>query len=118
MMLTHLALGSFYLPHGLGKITGFAGTVGFPAPAFFLALAMRTELVVAKLTNRGARYPAIFSIGLMAVAALAQFSAKGPNLYWARGGIEYQMFWLITSVAVFLNDWRKSPGLFDIFKTL
>lgn len=126
MTLLRLVVGVFYLPHVLSKITGFAGTigffgsVGFPAPEFFVGLALTMELIVAiaMITNVGVKYAAILSIGLMAVAAMAQFISKGPGWYWARGGIEYLVFWGLASVAVFLDDWRKNPGLFGLFKKL
>lgn len=126
LTIIRLAVGVFYLPHALSKVIGFAGTVGFfaragfPAPEFFVVLALVLELIVAiaMIANVGVRYAAILSIGLMAVAALAQFITKGPGWYWARGGIEYLVFWGLASVAVFLDDWRRHPGIFGAFRTL
>lgn len=126
MMLVRFCVGFFYLPHVLGKIMNFPGTVGFftaagfPAPEFFVILAgiMEASVGLALLTGFAVKYAAFVSIGLMAVATLAQMSAKGIGWYWNLGGVEYLVYWGIASLAVFLDAWRRNPGLLGAFKSL
>ncbi|MFT4014885.1 MAG: hypothetical protein QM682_16145 [Paracoccus sp. (in: a-proteobacteria)] len=43
---------------------------------------------LALLAGVAVQYASFVSIGLMAVAALAQMSAKGTGWYWNFGGVE------------------------------
>lgn len=128
MVIIRCTVGFFYLPHVLGKIIGFAGSVGFftkagfQPPEFWVIVSGSMELLVglALLFGIFTKYAAILSIGLMLVAAGAQIIFKGQGFlwYWNFGGIEYLIYWALASLAVFLAEWRKNPGVFGLFKNL
>ncbi len=126
MTLVRFCVGFFYLPHVLGKIMNFPGTVGFftaagfPAPEFFVVFAgiMEISVGLALLTGTFVKYASFVSIGLMVVAAFAQMSAKGIGWLWNLGGVEYLVYWAIASLAVFLNAWHRNPGFFGLLKNL
>jgi len=115
--------GLFYVPHVIGKITGYAGTVaffakaGFQPPAFFVLLAMVMEAVCAigLILGIGTKYLGVVSAGLMAVAAYAIVATRGLGWFWAGGGIEYLVFWGVMSLAVAADAWQREPGLFGFF---
>jgi len=80
-----LLLASLFLPAGIGKITGFAGTVGFiasvglPFPALAALLALTLEIVgsIALIIGVGAR-PAAIALALFTLVASFFF-----HPYWA-----------------------------------
>lgn len=80
-----LLLASLFLPAGIGKITGFAGTVGFiasaglPFPALAAVLALTLEIAgsVALIVGIGTR-PAAIALALFTLVASFFF-----HPYWA-----------------------------------
>ncbi len=80
-----LLLASLFLPAGIGKITGFAGTVGFissaglPFPELAAAFALTLEIVgsIALIIGVGTR-PAALALALFTLVASFFFHA-----YWA-----------------------------------
>jgi len=80
-----LLLASLFLPAGIGKITGFAGTVGFissaglPFPGLAAAFALTLEIVgsIALIIGVGTR-PAALALALFTLVASFFFHA-----YWA-----------------------------------
>lgn len=80
-----LLLASLFLPAGIGKITGFAGTVGFiasvglPFPALAAVLALTLEIAgsVALIIGIGTR-PAAIALALFTLVASFFF-----HPYWA-----------------------------------
>jgi len=80
-----LLLASLFLPAGIGKITGFAGTVGFiasvglPFPALAAVLALTLEIAgsVALIVGIGTR-PAAIALALFTLVASLFF-----HPYWA-----------------------------------
>jgi putative oxidoreductase len=112
--------GLFYIPHVIGKITGYAGTVaffakaGFQPPAFFVLLAMVMEAACAigLILGIGTKYLGVVSAGLMAVAAYAIVATRGLGWFWAGGGIEYLCLWGFLSLAIAADAWKREPGFF------
>ncbi len=75
-LLGRLLLAALFLPAGIGKITGFAGTVGYissvglPLPEVGAALALTVEIVggIALIIGLGTR-PAAFILALFTLVA-------------------------------------------------
>ena len=84
-LVGRLLLALLFLPAGIGKITGFAGTVGYigsvglPLPALGAVIAIVVEIVggVALIAGFGTRIAALI-LALFTLAALFFFHA-----YWA-----------------------------------
>jgi putative oxidoreductase len=119
MRVLRMLVGLFYLPHVLSKIVGFAGTVvffgraGFQPPEVFVVFSGILELAVgvALLLGVFTKYAALLSAGLMVVAAGAIMIGNGVGWYWNKAGVEYLVFWVVASLVVFADAWRKEPGL-------
>lgn len=84
-LIGRLLLASLFLPAGVGKITGFAGTVGYissvglPFPELAAVLALTVEIVggVALVVGLGTR-PAALALAVFTLAASFFF-----HNYWA-----------------------------------
>jgi putative oxidoreductase len=84
-LLGRLLLASLFLPAGIGKLTGFAGTVGYiasvglPFPALGAALALTVEIVggIALIVGFGTR-PAALALAFFTLVASFFFHA-----YWS-----------------------------------
>lgn len=84
-LIGRLLLASLFLPAGVGKITGFAGTVGYissvglPFPELAAVLALTVEIVggVALVVGLGAR-PAALALAVFTLVASFFF-----HNYWA-----------------------------------
>ncbi len=109
--------GLFYIPHIMFKLTGFAGAVavfgkmGFQPPAFWVSLALLTEILCAiGLTfNLYTRYVGFMSAGTMAFAVYGTLALKGGMVWmWNFGGIEYLVFWGVASAALAIQAWRET----------
>lgn len=105
-----IVAGGNLIPHGLGKITGEHGVVGFsqfisqlgfPFPLFFAWTASLTELVggifiMLGLLTRPAAFAAII---LMSVILFGVHLGNG--FFNQAHGFEYPLMWLIVLIAVF-----------------
>ncbi|WGD30560.1 DoxX family protein [Ancylobacter sp. WKF20] len=116
MNIVRLAAGAFYAPHVIQKLTGIESSLAFfdraglqPAP-FFLALSIIFETLAFVGLTFGlfTRWIALASAGCLVVAAYAIIQTKGLGWFWARGGIEYLVFWCVISLAVALDAWRRT----------
>ena len=84
-LIGRLLLASLFLPAGIGKITGFAGTVGYissvglPFPELAAVLALTVEIVggIALVVGLGTR-PAAFALAVFTLVASFFF-----HNYWA-----------------------------------
>lgn len=107
--------GAFYAPHIIYKMVGFDGSLAFFAKAglepagLFLVLALITETVCCLGLFFGilTRWVGVLSAGAMTVAAYATIATKGIGWYWNKGGVEYLVFWGVTSLALALIAWRR-----------
>ena len=113
-VVVRLMCGLFYLPHALFKINGFEGSLaafakmGFQPAAFWVVLAIATELVcaVGLTLNFYTRYVGLASAGTMALAAYGTFATKGVHWMWNFGGVEYIVFWGVASLALAVQAWK------------
>lgn len=119
MNVVRILAGLFYAPHVYQKLTAVEPTLAFfakagltPAP-LFLGMAVVCEALAFLGLTFGlfTRWIGLLSFGCMVVAAYAILQTKGVNWYWAKGGIEYLVFWGITSLAIALDAWRKEQAL-------
>lgn len=110
--------GAFFIPHVLGKFAGwgfnppivkFFAAAGFQPPELWISLAAAGELATAVALVLGicTRFAALSSAFLLAFAVYALQVVKGFGWTWNTGGYEYPMFWLIASLCVALDAWRK-----------
>lgn len=114
IVVVRLMSGLFYLPHAFFKINGFEGSVGafaamgFQPAIFWVLLAIATELVcaVGLTLNVYTRYVGLASAGTMALAAYGTFATKGVHWMWNFGGVEYIVFWGVTSLALAVHAWK------------
>jgi putative oxidoreductase len=110
--------GAFFIPHVLGKFAGggfnppiikFFGAAGFHPPELWISLAAAGELATAIALVLGicTRFAALSSAALLGFAVYALQVVKGFGWTWNTGGYEYPVFWLIASLCVALDAWRK-----------
>lgn len=115
LVVLRLMCGLFYLPHVLAKlintgpILGFFTAAGFPEPFYFLVLAGVVEAICAiGLTfNIYTKWVGLMSAGTMVVAAYAIIAVKGAGWMWNVGGIEYLVFWGVSSLALAVHAWKQ-----------
>lgn len=117
--VVRMVAGLFYAPHVYQKLTGIDASLAFfakaglvPAP-FFLGLSLIFESLCFVLLTFGlfTRWAGVISFGCMMVAAYAIVQTKGLNWYWAKGGIEYLLFWGVMSLAVAGDALRQELAL-------
>lgn len=114
VVVLRLMCGLFYVPHVLAKLIntsallGFFTAAGFPAPLYFLILAGVVEAVCAiGLTfDIYTKWVGLMSAGTMVVAAYAIIAVKGAGWTWSGGGIEYLVFWGVSSLALAVHAWK------------
>src|SRR3954453_1750144 len=115
LMPIRVMAGLFYLPHILFKLNGMAGSVaffekaGFNPPMLFLILALVAEVVCAiGLTfDILTKWIGLVSAGVMGFALYGILATKGPGWLWNLGGVEYLVFWGVTSLALAAEAWRR-----------
>jgi putative oxidoreductase len=114
IIVVRLMAGLFYVPHVVFKLTAFGGSLsafgnmGFQPPLFWVSLAILTEsLCAVGLTlNLYTRYVGLMSAGTMALAVYGTFATKGVHWMWNFGGVEYLVFWGVTSLALAVHAWK------------
>ena len=119
MNIVRIIAGLFYAPHVYQKLTGIEGSLVFfakagltPAPLFLgLALVFESLSFLGLTFGLFTRWIGLLSFGCMVVAAYAIVQTKGVNWYWAKGGVEYLVFWGIASLAIAVDAWRKERAL-------
>jgi putative oxidoreductase len=114
--------GVFFLPQIYYKYASFDGIAAFlgmahfyPAPLWVVAAGV-VELVAAVglMANIFAKYAALLSVAVLAVAASAVVTVRGLGWLFNHGGVEYHVFWGLICLYVFIDEWQKSPGLWPI----
>ena len=105
----------FLLPHIWFKTVGspppaleFFAKAGFKPAVFYMRLAVVVEILAALGLFFGiyTQWAALLAAGVLAVAAVAVcLHNDSVKWMWNLGGIEYQVFWGITCIAVALLHW-------------
>ncbi|MCQ4158847.1 DoxX family protein [Roseomonas sp. GC11] len=116
MNIIRILAGLYYAPHVWQKLSGIEASLAFfgkaglvPAPLFLgLALLCEGAAFIGLTAGLLARWVPLLSAGCMVVAAYAMIETRGLNWYWAKGGIEYLVFWGIVSLAIALDAWRRT----------
>ena len=106
----------FLLPHIWFKVVGnpppaldFFVKAGFKPAAFYMRLAVIVEIMAGLGLFFGiyTQWSALLAAGVLMVAAVAVAIHNRPVKWmWNLGGIEYQVFWAITCIAVALLHWQ------------
>ena len=107
--------GLFYAPHILFKLNAMAGSAAFFAkaglhpPMLFLGMALLAETVCLVGFTFGilVKWVGLVSAGVMGFAVYATIVTKGPGWLWNLGGVEYLVFWGVTSLALAAAAWRR-----------
>ena len=116
--MLRILCGLFYLPHLLFKLRdlhgslAFFGKAGFNPPGLFLALAlaMETACLVGLTFNILVKWVGLISAAIMANAVVAVFNTKGVGWLWNLGGVEYLVFWGVSSLVLAANAWKQERG--------
>ena len=102
-LVGRILLAVLFLPAGFGKLTGFAGTVGYiasvglPLPQVGAVLAIVVEILGGIALIIGFQ-TSLVSLALVPVLLGAAVLAHGPNGFWFNnegGGWEYPAFWAL-----------------------
>ncbi|WP_084539846.1 DoxX family protein [Azorhizobium doebereinerae] len=119
MNMVRIIAGLFYLPHVIQKLAGIDSSLVFftkaglvPAPLFLgLSITFESLSFICLTFGLFTRWIGLVSFGCMMVAAYAIIQTKGLGWYWARGGVEYLLFWGFTSLVIAIDAWRKGQAL-------
>lgn len=120
IVLLRIAIGLLMVPHGISKITGFAGTAaffakaGFEPAAPFVVMAIVMELACAA----GLTFDILTKwagIGLAAVmigASQALIATRGLNWLITAGGIEFTTLIGVCGLILSLAAWQQEKKAF------
>jgi len=116
--VVRMTCGLFYFPHALARIPNFQNSVVFFGKAglhpteFFVALSIIVEILagVCLTLNVLTRWAAVLSAGTLLVAGYALVAVGGLKWGWNGGGIEYVAFWILISLAIAVDDWKKQAN--------
>ncbi|MGB0749556.1 MAG: DoxX family protein [Magnetospiraceae bacterium] len=119
-VVVRLMCGLFYIPHILFKLNdmdgavGFFGKVGLEPAYLFVVLAILAEGACALgLTfNILTKWIGIVSAFVMGMAVYAIFAVKGAGWLWNMGGVEYLIFWAVTSIALSVQAWKQEAATY------
>ncbi|WP_448203645.1 DoxX family protein [Azospirillum sp. sgz302134] len=114
VVVLRVMCGVFYIPHVLFKLNGMEGAATFFAKAGFsppmafvvLALVMEIACAVGLTFDLYTKWVGLLSAGVMGVAAYAVFNTKGVGWLWNLGGVEYLVFWAVSSLALAVHAWK------------
>lgn len=122
VVVLRLMCGLFYAPHILFKLGNMAGSAAFfgrvlPYGEVMLYLALAAELAcfVGITLNILVKWLGLVSAGIMAIAVYATLMTKGPGWLWNLGGVEYLVFWGVSSVALAAHAWKQERAQYGRF---
>ncbi|MBR0657911.1 DoxX family protein [Neoroseomonas oryzicola] len=122
VVVVRLMCGLFYAPHILFKLGNMAGSAAFFGRVLpygevmlYLAIAAETACLVGLTLNVMVKWLGFVSAGIMAIAVYATVMTKGAGWLWNLGGVEYLVFWGVTSVALAVNAWKQEKARFGRF---
>lgn len=108
MMLPHAA--SKFVDGGLNPGTiGFFAKAGFQPAEFMVGLAMVSEIVggLCLLLGLATRWAALGVSAIMALTIVALLNVGPFKWLWNFGGIEYNVFWSLTALAVAVTEFKR-----------
>lgn len=122
VVVVRLMCGLFYAPHILFKLGNMAGSAAFFGRVLpygevmlYLAIAAETACLVGLTLNIMVKWLGFVSAGIMAIAVYATVMTKGAGWLWNLGGVEYLVFWGVTSVALAVHAWKQEKARFGRF---
>ena len=113
MMLPHAA--RKFAAGGLNPATiGFFAKAGFQPAEFFVGCAATSEIVagVCLLLGLATRWAGLGVAAIMGLTCIALLNVGPFKWLWNFGGIEYNVFWGLTALAVAVTEFkrRSSPA--------
>ncbi len=108
MMLPHAA--SKFVAGGLNPGTvGFFAKAGFQPAEFMVGLAATSEIIggVCLLLGLATRWAALGVAAIMALTVVALLNVGPFKWLWNFGGIEYNVFWTLTALAVAVTEFKR-----------
>lgn len=108
MMLPHAA--SKFVAGGLNPGTvGFFTKAGFQPAEFMVGFAATAEIVggLCLLLGLATRWAALGVAAIMALTVVALLNVGPFKWLWNFGGIEYNVFWVLTALAVAVTEFKR-----------
>lgn len=119
VVVLRLMCGLFYAPHILFKLSNMAGSTAFFGRVLpygevmlYLAIAAETACLVGITLNVMVKWLGFVSAGIMAIAVYATVMTKGLGWLWNLGGVEYLVFWGVSSVALAVHAWKQEKSAY------
>jgi putative oxidoreductase len=117
VVLLRVLSGLFYAPHVLFKLNNMTGSatffgriLPFPEVMLYLALAAEIACLFGLTLNILVKWLGLVSFGIMAIALYATLKTKGALWLWNLGGVEYLVFWGLTSLALGARAWKQEQA--------
>lgn len=124
--VVRILAGVMLLPHAAGKFAADglnARTValfdkaGFQPAEFMVGFAAAAEIVggLCLLLGLATRWAALGVAAIMGLTIVFLLNSGPPGWFWHLGGIEYNLFWCVTALAVAITEfkrrraWRAGP---------
>ena len=119
--VVRMLAGFMMLPHAASKFANGGlnpGTVGFFAKAglqpaeFFVGFAATAEIIggVCLLLGLATRWAGLGVAAIMALTIVALLNVGPFKWLWNFGGIEYNLFWCLTALAVAVTEFKRRSG--------
>lgn len=108
MLLPHAA--SKFAADGLNaKTVALFDKAGFQPAEFMVGLAAAAEIVggLCLLLGFATRWAALGVAAIMALTIVFLASSRSPGWFWHFGGIEYNLFWCLTALAVAITEFKR-----------
>ena len=122
VVVLRLMCGLFYAPHILFKLGNMAGSAAFFGRVLpygevmlYLALAAETACLIGLTLNILVKWLGFVSAGIMGIAVYATLMTKGAGWLWNLGGVEYLVFWGVSSVALAVHAWKQEKVRYGRF---
>lgn len=120
--VVRILAGFMLLPHAASKFANGGlnpGTVGFFAKAglqpaeFMVALAAVSEIVggLCLMLGLATRWAGLGVAAIMALTIVALLNVGPFRWLWNFGGIEYNVFWSLTALAVAVTEFKRHAAL-------
>lgn len=116
--VVRLLAGSFLLPHAASKFSAdglnartvaFFDKAGFQPAEFMVGLAAGAEIVggLCLLLGLATRWAGLAVGAIMALTVVALSNVGPLGWFWHSGGIEYNVFWGLTALAIAVTEFKR-----------
>lgn len=122
--VVRLLAGAFLLPHASTKFAegglnpgtiGFFEKVGLQPAEFMVGLAAGAEIVggLCLLLGLATRWLALGVAAILAISVFALLRVAPFEWLWNHGGIEYNVFWCLTALAIAVTEFKRHRARLD-----